>query len=473
MKEEELIKKLESINLPKIEIESHRCRLRTGLLNSEYFREQQRAGVFSQAKSKMKDLFSWRPVWKPALVSTLAIALIVGSALLVPSLFGPPPEVMAAEIAQNNPEVQKLLGDDCVTTIKVQLVDGKGLVVCEASIGTFALVNVDLEKKEVVKAEKIKMPELTEEEKERAVEIAKADPGVQELLDKGASIDKVFPMFGMIGISEKNGEMKIETSVTVAVAVTLDDEKWIVLVNLDEGKVERILKPGSSATSRMYGGEVEGAIKEKEYEINIITIMGDIHPPSIPPITEEEKAEIINIAKADPEVQELLAKGAEINENFMFWSYKGPIASQGEDKITLGEMSKDKANLILELKENGEAIKSWIVTIDPTTEKVVGMEPVLIATRVGDWDPPKPSFSPSPPPEELIDMIKTDSRVQELLDKGARVIGAASSGDKVSVILELDEGDRWVVKIDLATEKVVEVEPMHEVELGYVSIFGS
>lgn len=392
MNEEELIKELKSIDLPKIEIQSHRRRLRMALLNSEYFKEEQRVGIFNQAKSKLKEgvetvkgLLSWRPVWKPALVSALAIALIVGSALFVPSLFGPSPEVLAAEIAQNSPEVQELLGDDWVTVRKVQLVDGVGHVVCEASIGTFALADVDLEKKEVTKVERIKMPELTEEEKDKAIEIAKADPAVQELLDKGASIDKVFPMFGMISISEKNGEMKIETSVTVAVAVTLDDVKWIVHVDLDEGKVERILEPGSSVASvtvygTVYGTKAEREVEEKEYEINIISIMGGIRPPSIPPITEEEKAEIINIAKADTEVQELLAKGAEINENFMFWSYKGPVASGG-DEITLGEMSKDKANLILELKENGEAIKSWIVTIDPAVKKVVSIEPVLIAER--------------------------------------------------------------------------------------------
>jgi hypothetical protein len=375
MKEEELIRKLESINFPRIEVESHRRRLRMALLQSQYFEEQPGKVVALKSRLKggidtMKGLFSWRPAWKPALVGTLAVALVVGSALFVPSLFGPSPEVLAAEIAQNSPEVQELLGDDLITVKKVQLVDGLGHVVCEASVGTFALAEVDLEKKDLVKVESIKMPELTDAEKERAVEIAKADPEVQELLDKGAEIDKVFPMFGMIALTEGNGETKIETSVTVAVALTLDDEKWIVHVNLEEEKVERIedrRKDWAGAAVSGYEGGEMGKI--------------EINGAPVPPVTEGERVEVIAIAKADPEVQKLLDKGAEINENIMLWSYKGSIASQDEDKITLGEASRDKAKLILELKENGEVVKSWIVTVDLDTEKVVGVEPMLVAQR--------------------------------------------------------------------------------------------
>ncbi len=96
MKEEELIKKLENTALPGIEVQSHRRRLRMALLQSEYFKEKPEVGVFGRVSSTVKrgvdvlrGLISWRPVWKPALVSTLAIALIVGSALFVPSLVSP------------------------------------------------------------------------------------------------------------------------------------------------------------------------------------------------------------------------------------------------------------------------------------------------------------------------------------------------------------------------------------------------
>jgi len=48
----------------------------------------------------LRGLISWRPVWKPALVSTLAIALIVGSALFVPSLVSPSTGTLPADIAK-------------------------------------------------------------------------------------------------------------------------------------------------------------------------------------------------------------------------------------------------------------------------------------------------------------------------------------------------------------------------------------
>ena len=111
-----------------------------------------------------------------------------------------------------------------------------------------------------------------------------------------------------------------------------------------------------------------------------------------------------------------------------------------------------------------------MVKVDLTAERVLSIEPMIIAERI----PVKPSFAPpSSSPEELIAMVKTDTRVQELLDKGAKIIGATGLEDKVSVILELDKGDRWVVKIDTATEKVLDVKPMHEADLEYVSILGA
>ena len=111
MKEEELIKKLENTALPGIEVQSHRRRLRMALLDSEYFREQPEVGVFGQVSSTVKrgvdvlrGLISWRPVWKPALVSTLAIALIVGSALFVPSPVSPLTGTLPPGIAKSSGE---------------------------------------------------------------------------------------------------------------------------------------------------------------------------------------------------------------------------------------------------------------------------------------------------------------------------------------------------------------------------------
>jgi hypothetical protein len=85
MKEEELIKKLEGADLPRIEVPSHRRRLRMALLQSSYFKERPKVGMVSLAKSKMKGsidaltrgLGSRQPVWKTATAGMLAMVLVV------------------------------------------------------------------------------------------------------------------------------------------------------------------------------------------------------------------------------------------------------------------------------------------------------------------------------------------------------------------------------------------------------------
>jgi hypothetical protein len=85
MKEEELIKKLESADLPRIEVPSHRRRLRMALLQSRYFKGRSKEGILSLVKSKMKrsidaltrGLGSRQPLWKTATAGMLAMVMVV------------------------------------------------------------------------------------------------------------------------------------------------------------------------------------------------------------------------------------------------------------------------------------------------------------------------------------------------------------------------------------------------------------
>ncbi|MBM3142064.1 MAG: hypothetical protein FJ005_03305 [Chloroflexi bacterium] len=114
MKKEELIKKLEKVELPDIELQSHRRRLRMTLLSAGYLQKQPRVVILDLAKSKLKGgidamikgLVSRQPVWKTALASALAVALIVGLAIALPSFTEQSPEVLAQEIVENSPEVK-------------------------------------------------------------------------------------------------------------------------------------------------------------------------------------------------------------------------------------------------------------------------------------------------------------------------------------------------------------------------------
>ena len=51
MKKEELIKKLESTELPKIELQSHRRRLRIALLDADYPKRQREVAILDLTKS--------------------------------------------------------------------------------------------------------------------------------------------------------------------------------------------------------------------------------------------------------------------------------------------------------------------------------------------------------------------------------------------------------------------------------------
>lgn len=276
MKEEELIKKLEKVELPRTQLESHRRWLRMAVLNADrLLNEQSRVTTLALAKSRVsrgmdtirRGLVSRQPVWKTALVCMSTVALITGLAIALPLLIGQSPEVLAASIVRNSPEVQaavvgKPVKADPVTlgSVVVELVD-MGLiqedgdnvrVLVKGEWGRYAIADVDLGVKEVTRV--YKFPEFSDEEKARAIEIAWADPKVQELLDKEGKIDKVIPLAtgdadGAMSfkLDDEEGEIAVEGGrILPAAVVVLDGQTWLVFVDLDEGEVIRILDPESA-----------------------------------------------------------------------------------------------------------------------------------------------------------------------------------------------------------------------------------
>jgi len=281
MKEEELIKKLENVELPTIEMQSHRRRLRMALLDAGYLKRQREVTILELAKSKVKGgidtmirgLVSRQPVWKTAVVSMLALVLVVGLSLTIPSLSAESVYAQAAEIAKNSPQVRAALGDGEVQVVKViKLVDDKGTVICEGTMGRLVTAEVDLKTKEVtgvkVAIEIVDMPELTEADEAEAINIAKADPRVKELLDQGASIGKVLPMysFGMRTDTE-TGELVELSGMLVRVVIELGEKSWIVHVDLDEGKVVRLIEIETLMPAESYSGPV-GQFKLEDLDVD-------------------------------------------------------------------------------------------------------------------------------------------------------------------------------------------------------------
>jgi hypothetical protein len=245
MNKEELIKKLKSAELPKIELQSHRRQLRIALLNADYSERQPEGTISDSMKSRvkggiermMKGLVSPQPVWKTALVTTLAVALAFGLAIGLPPLMGQSPELLAREIAQNSPDVIAALGGDEVETVRIlSIQDNMATVIVEGKMGAVVNALVDLYTKVVTQA--VVGPQLTDEEKEQALSIATADPRVQELLDRGAVIDLVLPMYVTFsGVNQETGEIEEITETWAQMWINLGNRQWGVQIDLIRGKV--------------------------------------------------------------------------------------------------------------------------------------------------------------------------------------------------------------------------------------------
>lgn len=294
MKEEELIKKLEKVELPLIELESHRRRLRVAVLNADQLlNEQPRVTTLALAKSKVsrgmdtirRGLVSQQPVWKTSLVCILTVALITGLAIALPLLIGQSPEALAASIVRNSPEVWAALvvkpieagqvdvHSVAVALVRVELIEEDGdnaRVLVRGEWGRYAVADVNLGAKEVTRV--YKFPEFSDEEKARAIEIAEVDPKVQELLDKGGTIYKVISLAigdadGAISfkLDDEEGEITVENGRILPAAVIVEDNQtWLVFVDIDEGEVVRILDPELAAG---VVASIETGLKGMEAEI--------------------------------------------------------------------------------------------------------------------------------------------------------------------------------------------------------------
>ncbi len=146
----------------------------------------------------IRGLVSRQPVWKTAVTSVLTLTLVIGLSLTIPSL---------STIAK---------GENGVVS-----------------------ANADLKKEDVTKV--VNITELTAEEKQEAIDIAKADPRVKELLDMGAMISKVSPMFSYSMINVETGEMEKISETFVKVVIEGNEKIYVAYVVLAEGNVVKLM----------------------------------------------------------------------------------------------------------------------------------------------------------------------------------------------------------------------------------------
>ena len=307
MKKEDLTKKLENIKTPDIEIQSHKQRLKMALLTclhryAEHCRQD--SGYF------------WNKIMLRRLVPTgvaLALILVVALTVIQPKL----QIAKAIEIAKKDPQIKELMEEYEVEIKQVKLQDGKAYVLLalpeeklpsvsalegeetgsrkgmrgsrqffiayqDAKTGKIiessgSVAEIDLKAEKVKKLEmvekmKINITPLTEKEKARAIEIAKSDPKIQEMipgLEQREIIVKPLSPLKLRLDQDPDDGMEVTSADAnedkrANVIFKSDEHQDIITVNLTTGKVEGAV---SFSTGRIEEPEPEYPVPIKPFPI--------------------------------------------------------------------------------------------------------------------------------------------------------------------------------------------------------------
>jgi hypothetical protein len=276
MKREDLIKKLEDTESPQAELPSYQQRLKTALLQADYLHRRQReVTILKVAKDAiMRSLISRQPVWKTATIAVLVVALILGLSFAISSLSGDSVYAQAEEIAKNSPEVLTIVGKVGEVQV-IEISEIEGTVIAQGENGS-ALAKVNLETREVTDIVSFA------DSRAAAIEIAKADPCVQALLDTGAIISEASCTFAVYLWTFTGDAATGEPELDPELGELL--EAWVIVKIVDS---------------------------ENVYSAHVDLIEGKVTSIEITSVT----AAAIEIAKADPRVQALLDAGAIISED--------------------------------------------------------------------------------------------------------------------------------------------------------------
>jgi hypothetical protein len=253
MDNDELVKKLERLDVPVVPVESHRLKLREALLTVVAVKGLRKEATFWDNVKARLDYFSvllQRPAWRIAFSGTAAL-LITLSLFLGYRLTGDvSPTVLASNIALNSPEVPGMLdGTGDIRVLNVNFSNGTAHVICGRNIGSIVQVNIDLKEKKMLRTQRLAglfMSELSEPLKADAISIAMADPRVKQMVSQGGSVKRVMPSLSSIsGVSLLNDDMLKLLSLNDKAVVQIEcgGRSWLIQTNLNERQVERIIEP--------------------------------------------------------------------------------------------------------------------------------------------------------------------------------------------------------------------------------------
>jgi hypothetical protein len=253
MDNDKLITRLENLKIPDAPVESHRLKLREALMDTVAVRGLEKEPTFwDDIRSKLDNIgvLFQRPVVRIAF-STCTALIICLSLFLGYRLTGDvSPTVLASNIALNSPEVPGMLeGSGDVRVLNVNISNGTARVICGRNIGNVVQVDVDLQGRKMLRAQRLSglfMSELTEIAQSDAIKIAMGDPRVKLMVTQGGRVKRVMPSLSAIsGVTQINDDMLKILSAGDKAVVQMDcgGRSWLIQTSLNDHQVERIIEP--------------------------------------------------------------------------------------------------------------------------------------------------------------------------------------------------------------------------------------
>ena len=149
-------------------------------------------------EARKRGIIRGRPVWQPVFISLVAVVVIVGASLgVIQPWEGDNLAQAAAEAVRNDPQVQAILGGGSMEVIEVEIAGptasvyaswGESTVEVQVDVDSLKVKTIHLAMFSSLDEPSIYRSELTEDEKAKAIEIAEADPYIQQILGHGFAL---------------------------------------------------------------------------------------------------------------------------------------------------------------------------------------------------------------------------------------------------------------------------------------------
>lgn len=217
------------------------------------------------------------------------------------------------------------------------------------------------------------------------------------------------------------------------------------------GTVAYVLSNGTSGESNLAYVDLKGGVVTKLFRL------------TIPPFTETDKSEIIDIGIADPNVQQILGSGGSVTDVYQLAPRLRLEIIDGKPAVWSEGIL---ANAVLTVGD-----QKWVARINVSEGKVVSISKLGSAPLTPPRDEQVKALYSK---EELIEMAESDERVSFLLDRGAEIAHVATGSRRMAntgaVILKLGD-DVWSARIDLNTRTVLHVELVPKAKHGKADLF--